>query len=134
MKVVIDTNCLLVALSPKSRYYKVFDAFLQSDFQLVVSDEIMLEYAEIFAAKANASVANYAVQAIVNHPCLIYQRVYFKWVLIIADYDDNKFTDAYIAANADYLITHDKHFNEVSRLKFPVVNILTLDAFIQLIN
>lgn len=35
---------------------------------------------------------------------------------ITHDPDDNKFFDVAVAANADYLVTKDAHFNEADRL------------------
>lgn len=36
-------------------------------------------------------------------------EVYYRWQLL-KDKDDNKFTDCYVAANAEYLLTHDTGF------------------------
>jgi len=48
--------------------------------------------------------------------------------------DDNKFTDAYIAANADYLVTNDAHFNEVKNISFPPVNVISADEFLEIVK
>jgi len=37
----------------------------------------------------------------------------------LKDEDDNKFVDCAIAANAGYLITHDKDFNILKQTDFP---------------
>jgi len=58
----------------------------------------------------------------------------FKWNFITADPDDNKFVDCAIAANADYIITNDAHFNILKNIAFPKVNVLTLQQFIELVN
>ena len=50
------------------------------------------------------------------------------------DFDDNKFFDATVAANADYLITNDVHFNEAKKLSFPKVNIISANEFLQLLT
>ncbi len=50
-----------------------------------------------------------------------------------ADEDDNKFIDAAIAANADYLVTNDSHFNEAKLVNFPKVNIITADEFLEIL-
>ena len=54
----------------------------------------------------------------------------YNWHLIETDVDDNKFCDCAIASNADYIITNDKHFNILKQIKFPKVNILTAEAFL----
>lgn len=60
--------------------------------------------------------------------------MYYNWNLITVDPDDNKFTDAYIAANADYLVTNDAHFNEVKKIPFPPVNIVSADEFLNILE
>lgn len=47
---------------------------------------------------------------------------------------DNKFIDCAIAANADYIVTNDKHFNVVKNIDFPKVNILSIQEFIKLLG
>lgn len=54
----------------------------------------------------------------------------FNWKLISQDPDNNKFVDCAIAANADYIVTNDKHFNVLKDIAFPKVNIITLQEFI----
>jgi predicted nucleic acid-binding protein len=49
--------------------------------------------------------------------------------LIEADPDDNKYPNCAIAAQADYIITHDKHFNILKHIPFPKVICVTLDEF-----
>lgn len=54
--------------------------------------------------------------------------------LIHADSDDNKFVDCAIAGNADYIVTDDKHFDELKNIDFPKVNIITTEGFLKLIS
>lgn len=65
---------------------------------------------------------------------IIVPEVYYNWNLITADPDDNKFTDAYIAADADYLVTNDTHFNEIKKSPFPRVNIISADEFLEVLK
>ncbi len=46
MKVVLDTNILLVSIPKKSPYRLIFDALLTRKFQLIISNEILSEYTE----------------------------------------------------------------------------------------
>ena len=55
MRVVIDTNVLLVSISTKSRYRPIFDALLEGKYQLAISNEILSEYMEVLERKANAA-------------------------------------------------------------------------------
>lgn len=58
------------------------------------------------------------------------QETYYKWQLIEADPDDNKFADVAIAANADYLVTNDQHFEVLKQLEFPRVPVVSLQEFL----
>lgn len=63
---VLDTNGLLVSISKKSRYRPIFDAFLNRRFTLIVSTEILSEYAEIIEQRANAVVATNVLELLVS--------------------------------------------------------------------
>ena len=51
--------------------------------------------------------------------------------LITADPDDNKFVDCAFAANADYLVSEDSHFDILKKTSFPKLNLVTLDEFME---
>ena len=51
--------------------------------------------------------------------------------LITQDPDDNKFVDCAFAAGADYLVSEDTHFNILRDTPFPLLNLVTLDEFMQ---
>jgi predicted nucleic acid-binding protein len=57
MKVVLDTNVLLVSIAKKSPYRLIFDSLLTKQFDLIISNDILSEYTEIIAQKANVMVA-----------------------------------------------------------------------------
>ena len=61
MKVVLDTNILLVSIAKKSPYRIIFDSLLTNKFDLIISNDILSEYTEIIAQKANAMVASMTV-------------------------------------------------------------------------
>ncbi len=61
-------------------------------------------------------------------------NTYFHWNIIRTDPDDNKFYDAAVAANVDYLVTNDAHFNEAKRVLFPKVKIISADEFLEIIR
>jgi len=39
-----------------------------------------------------------------------------------------------MAADADYLVTNDTHFNEVKKSLFPPVNIISADEFLEVLK
>ena len=43
LKIVLDTNVLLVSISSKSRYRPILDAFLNEKFELCVTTDILME-------------------------------------------------------------------------------------------
>jgi len=134
MKVVIDTNILLQAIAHNSRFRLIWNAFLNEKFDLLVTAAILLEYEEKLTDKASRQVAINVTLLIYEAPNARFTNVYYEWNAITADYDDNKFFDAAVAGNADYLVTNDAHFNAAKKLSFPKLNIITGDEFLELIK
>lgn len=66
-RIVLDTNCLLMCVSSKSPYYKVWTEFVEGKVAWCVSTEILSEYMEILEQKTNAWFAEVIVNAIVNN-------------------------------------------------------------------
>jgi putative PIN family toxin of toxin-antitoxin system len=134
MKVVLDTNILLMALPSRSRYHAIIQAFNRSIYQLIITTQIFTEYEEILSVKANRDIANIVLGAFLEAPNVIGTNIYYYWQLITADPDDNKFIDACINGQADYLVTNDAHFNVVKNINFPKINIITADEFLEILN
>ena len=59
---------------------------------------------------------------------------YFRWQLITADPDDNKFVDCALNAGADYIITNDKHFNILKNIDFPPIKVIDIAAFREILR
>lgn len=59
---------------------------------------------------------------------------YYRWNLIKADPDDNKFADCAIAGRADSLVTNDKHFKVLKDIDFPRVTVVTPEEFENLLE
>jgi putative PIN family toxin of toxin-antitoxin system len=133
MKVVLDTNILLVSIARKSRYRIIFDSLITKKFDLVISNEILSKYTEIIAQKTNEIIANNIVEMLLTLSNVQKQDVYYKWHLINADEDNNKFVDCAVAGNVDYLISNDKHFNELKAVEFPKLIVLMIDEFMDLL-
>jgi uncharacterized protein len=133
MNVVIDTSILLISIPSHSRYHVIIESFNKRLFKLVVSTPILLEYEEILSEKANPLIAFNILEAIQEAPNVTNVNVHFNWNMIAADPDDNKFTDAYVNGNADYLVSNDAHFNVIKTFGFPKINILSPDEFISML-
>lgn len=134
MRVVIDTNIVLQAIAKKSRMRPIWDAYIKECFYLVATTSILLEYEEKIAEKTSNFVAFNVISLINEAINSVYIDLYYKWEIITADPDDNKFSDAAIAGNADYLVTNDAHFNEAKLIDFPKINIITGEDFLNIIN
>ncbi len=91
--VVIDTNSLLMALSARSGYHRIWKSFLAGDFVLCVSNEILEEYAEVIARNISVNLARYVVFTIMERNNVRQITPFYKWHLITSDPDDNKFVD-----------------------------------------
>ena len=131
MRIVLDTNCLLVIVPKQSQFRIIFDSIINGKLNLVVTTEMLLEYEEQLSKFYSTEYAKLIISAICNLPNTIQvNTIYFNWLLISADLDDNKFIDANIAGQADYLITNDKHFKELSKVEFPKVICVKLKDFV----
>jgi len=133
MLAVIDTNCLLASIPPQSTYYWLYLAFKQGKFEWLISNEILTEYEEKLIERYSKSTANIVLNVLSIAPNVIFKEPYFKWNLVEKDPDDNKFADLAIAGNAQYLVTNDKDFNDLKKLEFPKLDIITLDKFKKII-
>jgi len=120
---------LLVSVQEYSGFYWLWQAFRNKKFVLCYSDEILDEYQEIIERYYSHALGKYVIDAILNAPHAEPIKVYYRWQLIAADPDDNKFVDCAVSANVNYLVTNDKHFKALEYIDFPKVNILTIDEF-----
>lgn len=134
MKIVLDSNVLLVALGKRSEYKPIWQALVKGAYQLIISEEILHEYEEILIEHAAPGIAELVQEFFVESPDIIYQRIFYNWHAIPADPDDNKFFDAAVAGSAEYLVTNDTHFNQAKHLDFPVVNIINADEFMDILK
>lgn len=81
---------------------------------------------------AAPDTANVVLEIFMESPDIFMQKVFYNWNVISADLDDNKFFDIAVAANVDYLITNDHHFDVVKKLTFPKVTVITSEDFLEL--
>ena len=129
LKIVLDTNALISALGRKSPYKIVINKLLDDKYDLFVTTEILLEYEEKIAELHNLAVANTFLDVLSVLPNVYQSAVYYRFLLITNDADDDKFADCAIAQGVHYLVTDDKHFKILLRLGFPKVNLLKINEF-----
>ena len=133
-RIVLDTNCLLQSLPSNSPYHKVWTDILSGHIQLCVNTEILNEYEEILSRKTTKDIAHYVVEAIARLSTTYYQDAYFHFGLITADVDDNKFVDCAIAADAEYIVTNDKHFVVLKKISWPKLSVIKIKEFVAQIS
>lgn len=121
MKVVIDTNVLLVSISARSEANWLWLALLLGEFDLYVTTDILAEYEEIIGNEMGKAVAEAALDLLSDLPNVYNVTKYYSWQLVEQDPDDNKFVDCAIAAGAEYLVSEDKHLKIIQ--KYPYFNI-----------
>jgi len=111
LRLVLYTNVFLVAILPHHKYWWVFQSFIDQSYTLLVSNKILTEYLEKCIHKYGNTLANDRLEFLLEFSNVDLITPYYNWGLIHNDPDDNKFVDCAVAGQADFLVTHDKHFN-----------------------
>ena len=134
MTVCIDTNALLQMLSVTHGFRRILDAWIGGEFAWAISNEILTEYEELIRAKLGGARWERFLRALAigertngNLP-----RVHptFRFRIVAADPDDDKFADCAIVADADFIITEDGHFGPLATAGYKVCAI-TPEEFIR---
>jgi putative PIN family toxin of toxin-antitoxin system len=134
MVIVIDTNILVAAIGKKSPYRPIMDALLAAKFTPAISNEILEEYTEVLTLRTSKEVSENFIRFLLNLPKLKLVHPTYRWELIIADPDDNKFVDCAVAAQADYIVSNDKHFNVLKSIAFPKLKVIDALAFLEILR
>lgn len=129
--IVLDTNCLLQILPSISPYHTLWNDIVGGRVSLCVNTEILEEYEEKLTEKTNKDIAHNVVEAIARLSTTVYQETYIHFGLIEADPDDNKFVDCAIAADAEYIVSNDRHFSVLEQIPWPKVNVLRLEQYFE---
>ena len=132
--IVLDTNCLLQVLPSKSPYHKIWSDILDGKISLCVNSEILDEYEDILAIKSSAEIAKNVVEAIARLSTTRFQNTYIHFAFITEDPDDNKFVDCAIASNAEYIVTNDRHYDELKRIEWPKIKTMPINEFIKVVQ
>jgi putative PIN family toxin of toxin-antitoxin system len=133
MKIVLDSNVLISAIGVKSSLRPIWDGFINGYYQIVISEDILKEYEEILYEHSAQGAAEIVMEIFIESPDVFTQKVYYNWNAISSDPDDNKFFDIAVAADVDYLVTNDKHFDIVKAITFPKVNVISAEDFLSIL-
>lgn len=134
LRLVLDTKVFLVSILPHHKYWWGFEGILYQRYTLLVSTEILLEYLEKCIDKYGVELSNERLEFLIEFSNVELITPYFRWELITEDTDDNKFVDCAVAGQADYIVTHDRHFNVLSGIPFPKLRTIRLDALQRLLK
>jgi putative PIN family toxin of toxin-antitoxin system len=134
MRIVLDSNVLVSSLGRKSHLRPIWNAFIEGLYQLIVSEDILKEYEEILQEHAAPGAAEIVMEIFIESPDVVIQKVFYNWNAITIDPDDNKFFDIAVAADVDYLVTNDRHFDSVKIRAFPKVTILSAEDFLNVLK
>jgi putative PIN family toxin of toxin-antitoxin system len=118
MNIVLDTNLVVSGIFWKGVPGKILDCWVNKLFQLVITEEIFLEYrrvVELLSNKTKSRIPEEIVDSIAIHSILV--KPYGVNFPHCEDPDDNKFIEAAAFANAKYLVTGDKALLKVERYK-----------------
>lgn len=131
--IVLDTNVVLMSISPLSAYRKVWQSFLDGEYILCVTNEILEEYSEVLARNFNITVSDYILQTILLRDNVRLYDPHFRCNLITEDVDDNKFVDCAFASNAKFIVSEDRHFNALKHVEFPKIEVIRVIEFMGLL-
>lgn len=107
---------------------------MQGKYSILLSNDIYLEYEEMLSTKLKPQASKIFLRLIFEMENVEFVIPNFKWNLIPQDPDDNKFSDCAIAANADFIVTNDRHFDVLQVLEFPQLKVINLEKFAAMLN
>jgi len=79
MKIVLDTNCLLVIIPKSSKYRKVYDHILDGKISLVVTSEIINEYEEKLIDFYSSAVASNIIKLLKKLDNVEFKEIFYKF-------------------------------------------------------
>ena len=130
MRVVIDTNVVIPMSSPRTSAYAILRGVALGRLSWLVSTAIHLEYLEKLAGRTTALSGARLRSVLSVSPFVVAVEPSYRFRLIHADEDDDKFVDCAVAGNADYLVTDDRHYRRLKDVEFPKLRVVTARQFL----
>tara|TARA_Y100000310_G_scaffold162838_1_gene162786 strand:- start:53 stop:469 length:417 start_codon:yes stop_codon:yes gene_type:complete len=137
MRIVLDTNVIVSGTFWSGNSFKLLNLIELNNFTIIVSLPILKEYNKIISSKEILNKTTAYQQARVGSLSKILSKAILvnpkeKISIVKEDPDDNKFIEAATEANADYIISQDKHLLKIK--KYKNIKILTPEEFLQTSN
>lgn len=133
MNVVLDTNIFVSGIFWKGDPNKVLELWRERKIELINSVEIITEISRVltdFKIQLPDEIKREWIHLITINSTIIEPKE--KFDIIKDDPTDNKFIDAAIAGNVEYIITNDKHLLKIKQ--FRKTKIITPKEFIETIK
>jgi len=115
MIVVVGTNALVQMMGRASPFAELKSALEQGRISWAVSTSILMEYEEVIRRHAGADawvIVARMIEIIAQlRQSIIFTSPTFRFRNITGDPDDDAFADCAIVANAEWIITEDRHFD-----------------------
>jgi hypothetical protein len=143
IKVVVDTNIWISSLIASSKTAaRLVDEWRESKFEIVVSEQQILELYEVFSRQKflfKYRIARQEIDDIVSSIAVRAERVTLKGnTKLCRDPDDDIIIETAIRGRAKYLVTGDKDItNDKTVLSFLSrhgVSVISLSRFLAIIN
>jgi|SRR3989339_62361 len=134
MRIVLDTNIFVSGIHWKQGASgKVIDSWLEGKIELVSSQEIIDEIVETlrdFKISMPVDKIILWVSVIADDALIVEPSVSFD--VIKEDKDDNKFLEAGVEANADYIVSQDNHLLKLK--EFQGIRIVKPEEFLAVLE
>lgn len=134
MKVVLDTNVILISISRRSKFHPIFAAIEDKKFEVLVTTDILFEYEEVIEMHMGQLAASSTLDGFQNLSNVTKIEKYYLWKLITQDPDDDKFVDCAVAGNADFIVSDDNHFKILKNVEFPKVKVISSEEFLEMLT
>lgn len=138
MKAVVDTNVLVSSfLSPGGVRAKVMEAWEKGQFELVVSEDILVEYGRALkyqkVSSRHGMDSNQIDQVIAEMKSFAtVVKPKQKLTIVKDDPDDDKFLECAKEAGAEYIISADPHLLNLEQ--YAGIQILSPSEFLSVIS
>jgi len=134
MRIVVDTNIFISGTFWYGLSNQILKLVEEGKIKLIISEEIYEEYERVLKyeeiqekIKIKNLEMKYTLEKIINISESV--RPIEKINVITEDKDDNKFLEAAVAANANFIVSNDKHLLKLEI--FRGIKILTPEEFLK---
>jgi putative PIN family toxin of toxin-antitoxin system len=121
-KIILDTNVIISALISNSIPTKIlFELVLTERVQIVLSEDIYIEYVEVLSRDKFVKFKNFKANADFVLNKLREISKYYKTdkkIDLLSDVSDNKFLELASASSADYLVTGNSNDFTISEFEY----------------